>query len=55
MSGLINGIVNGISGGTFIYVCMVEKINKNFQNRDELLNKMLLVFAGLGFSCLILI
>lgn len=55
MSQLVNGIVNSISGGTFIYVCMIEKIGKNFQNNDELLTKMALILGGLAFSCLIML
>lgn len=30
---LVEGIANGISGGTFLYVSMIEKINKNLKNR----------------------
>ena len=54
MSELVNGIINSVSGGTFLYVCMVEKIGKNFQDREELFTKILLILIGLGFSCLLM-
>lgn len=54
-SNLLKGITNGISGGTFIYITMIEKFGKNFNNDNEdLLPKLGLVFTGLIFSILIL-
>ena len=54
MNDLVNGVVNGISGGTFLYVCMIEKINKNFKDREELVTKIALILGGLSFSCLLM-
>lgn len=54
MDEIVKGVCNAVAGGTFIYICMVEKINKEFHCRDGLVGKLGLVFAGLGFSILIL-
>jgi hypothetical protein len=51
---LIKGIANGISAGTFIYISIVEKISKNFENKEDLLAKLGLILSGLIFSLLIL-
>jgi hypothetical protein len=51
---LIKGIANGISAGTFIYISIVEKISKNFENKEDLFAKLGLILSGLIFSLLIL-
>lgn len=51
---LIKGIANGISAGTFIYISIIEKISKNFENKEDLVAKLGLILSGLIFSLLIL-
>lgn len=53
-SDIVKGITNGISGGTFIYITMIEKIGKNFLANEDIFPKLSLIFSGLFFSILIL-
>jgi hypothetical protein len=50
---LTAGILSSISAGTFLYVCMVEKIQHEFKGREMLQMKVLSMCIGVIFVCLI--
>jgi hypothetical protein len=53
-SNLIKGITYGISGGTFIYISIMEKIIRNLAKRSELLKNLGFNVIGIVFSVLLI-
>ena len=53
-SNLIKGITYGISGGTFVYLSIMEKISQNLAKRGEVLKNLGFILTGIVFSVLLI-
>lgn len=53
-SELVSGVLGAISAGTFLYVATVEKIQSEFEDKENIGEKIISMLVGIGFVCLII-